>query len=44
MVDAIVDRREMRDYIIKLLNFMMNPEIPCATEMGRLRSQAASGE
>ncbi|HYY57571.1 MAG TPA: acetyl-CoA carboxylase, carboxyltransferase subunit beta [Pyrinomonadaceae bacterium] len=27
MLDAIVDRREMRDYIIKLLNFMMNPEI-----------------
>lgn len=27
MLDAIVDRREMRDYIIKLLNFTMNPEI-----------------
>ncbi|HEX8138908.1 MAG TPA: acetyl-CoA carboxylase, carboxyltransferase subunit beta [Pyrinomonadaceae bacterium] len=27
MIDAIVDRRQMRDYIIKLLSFMMNPEI-----------------
>ena len=27
MIDAIVDRREMRAYIIKALNFMMNPDI-----------------
>ena len=27
MLDAIVDRREIRDYIIKLLDFVMNPEI-----------------
>lgn len=27
MLDAIVDRREMREYCIKLLSFMMNPEI-----------------
>jgi acetyl-CoA carboxylase carboxyl transferase subunit beta len=27
MLDAIVDRRELRDYITKALNFMMNPEI-----------------
>jgi acetyl-CoA carboxylase carboxyl transferase subunit beta len=27
MIDAIIDRREMRDYIIKLLNFMMNPDM-----------------
>jgi len=27
MLDSIVDRREMRDFIIKALNFMMNPEI-----------------
>ncbi|HEX4900399.1 MAG TPA: acetyl-CoA carboxylase, carboxyltransferase subunit beta [Pyrinomonadaceae bacterium] len=27
MLDAIVDRREIREYIIKLLSFMMNPEI-----------------
>jgi acetyl-CoA carboxylase carboxyl transferase subunit beta len=27
MIDNIVDRREMRDAIIKLLDFMMNPDI-----------------
>ncbi|HET9710962.1 MAG TPA: acetyl-CoA carboxylase, carboxyltransferase subunit beta [Pyrinomonadaceae bacterium] len=27
MIDAIVDRRELRDYVAKVLNFMMNPEI-----------------
>ncbi|MGI9105875.1 MAG: acetyl-CoA carboxylase, carboxyltransferase subunit beta [Pyrinomonadaceae bacterium] len=27
MLDAVVDRREMRALIIKLLNFMVNPEI-----------------
>jgi acetyl-CoA carboxylase carboxyl transferase subunit beta len=27
MIDDIVDRREMRGYVTKLLNFMMNPEI-----------------
>jgi acetyl-CoA carboxylase carboxyl transferase subunit beta len=27
MVDAIVDRREMREFIIKSLDFMMNPDI-----------------
>jgi acetyl-CoA carboxylase carboxyl transferase subunit beta len=27
MLDGIVDRREVRDYIIKLLSFVLNPEI-----------------
>ena len=27
MIDAIIDRRELRDYLTKLLNFMMNPEL-----------------
>ncbi|HEY0385829.1 MAG TPA: acetyl-CoA carboxylase, carboxyltransferase subunit beta [Pyrinomonadaceae bacterium] len=27
MLDAVVDRRQMRDFIIMMLNFMMNPEI-----------------
>ncbi|HYO91992.1 MAG TPA: acetyl-CoA carboxylase, carboxyltransferase subunit beta [Pyrinomonadaceae bacterium] len=27
MLDAVVDRREMREFIVKTLNFMMNPEI-----------------
>jgi acetyl-CoA carboxylase carboxyl transferase subunit beta len=30
MVDMVVDRRELRDTIIRLLNFMMNPEIKSA--------------
>src|SRR6266568_3407309 len=33
MLDAIVDRREMREFIIKQLNFMMNPEIRSELEM-----------
>ena len=44
MVDAIVDRREIRDYIIKLLNFMMNPEISSSSEIERLRTRATSGQ
>jgi acetyl-CoA carboxylase carboxyl transferase subunit beta len=44
MVDAIVDRRELRDYLTKLLNFMLNPEITGASEMDRLRSRAISGD
>src|SRR6476619_6632611 len=44
MVDAIVDRRELRDYLGKLLNFMLNPEITGASEMHRLRSRAISGD
>jgi acetyl-CoA carboxylase carboxyl transferase subunit beta len=44
MVDAIVDRRELRDYLGKLLNFMLNPEITGASEMDRLRSRAISGD
>ena len=32
MLDAIVDRREVREFIIQLLNFMMNPEITGETE------------
>ncbi|HEU4596068.1 MAG TPA: acetyl-CoA carboxylase, carboxyltransferase subunit beta [Pyrinomonadaceae bacterium] len=27
MLDAVVDRREMRDFIIKALNFMVNPAV-----------------
>jgi acetyl-CoA carboxylase carboxyl transferase subunit beta len=42
MIDAIVDRREIRDYIIKLLNFMLNPEISSGSAMERLRTRASS--
>ena len=41
MVDAIVDRRELRDYVIKLLNFMMNPEIHGQSDMERARRAAS---
>ena len=40
MIDAIVDRRELRDYIVKLLNFMMNPEIHGESDIERARRAA----
>lgn len=40
MVDAIVDRRELRNHIIKLLNFMMNPEIHGESDIERARRRA----
>ena len=40
MIDAIVDRREMRDYIVKLLSFMMNPEIHGESDIERARRAA----
>ena len=43
MVDAIVDRREMREYIIKLLRFMMNPEIR-AENQKNIAARARSGK
>ena len=42
MVDDIVDRRELRNQIIKLLNFMMNPEIHGESDIERARRRAAS--
>jgi acetyl-CoA carboxylase carboxyl transferase subunit beta len=41
MLDAIVDRREMREFITKTLNFMMNPEIRNELEMERERRTAS---
>ena len=41
MVDAIVDRRELREYIGKLLNFMMNPEIHGESDIDRARRAAS---
>jgi len=40
MIDAIVDRRELRGYIIKVLNFMMNPEIHGESDIERARRAA----
>ena len=42
MIDAIVDRRELRTHITKLLNFMMNPEIHGESDIERARRRAAS--
>jgi acetyl-CoA carboxylase carboxyl transferase subunit beta len=42
MIDDIVDRRETRNHIIKLLNFMMNPEIHGESDIDRARRRAAS--
>ncbi len=41
MIDAIVDRRELRGYITKLLNFMMNPEIHGESDIERARRAAS---
>jgi len=41
MIDDIVDRREMRDYVAKLLNFMMNPEIHGESDIERARRAAS---
>jgi acetyl-CoA carboxylase carboxyl transferase subunit beta len=40
MIDAIVDRREIRAYIAKLLAFMMNPEIHGESDIERARRAA----
>ncbi|HEU4714474.1 MAG TPA: acetyl-CoA carboxylase, carboxyltransferase subunit beta [Pyrinomonadaceae bacterium] len=42
MVDEIVDRRELRNHIIRLLNFMMNPEINGESDIERARRRATS--
>jgi len=44
MIDAIVDRREMRDYISRVLNFMMNPEIHGESDIERARRAATLKE
>jgi acetyl-CoA carboxylase carboxyl transferase subunit beta len=41
MIDAIVDRRELHDYISKLLAFMMNPEIHGESDIERARRAAS---
>lgn len=42
MLDAIVDRRELREFIIKLLSFMMNPEINGHDHSHRVSARAVS--
>jgi acetyl-CoA carboxylase carboxyl transferase subunit beta len=43
MIDDIVDRREIRNQVIKLLNFMMNPEIHGESDIERARRAASRG-
>jgi acetyl-CoA carboxylase carboxyl transferase subunit beta len=40
MLDAIVDRRELREYCIKLLSFMMNPDIHENQTSGKVSATA----
>jgi len=42
MIDGIVDRRELRSHISRLLNFMMNPEIHGESDIERARRRAIS--
>ena len=42
MIDAILDRREMRDFIIKSLDFMMNPDLSEKSKVTGLKFQVSS--
>ena len=42
MLDAIVDRRELREYFRKTLHFMMNPEVAREEPAGQNQEQAAA--
>jgi acetyl-CoA carboxylase carboxyl transferase subunit beta len=42
MLDDIVDRRKVREYISSALNFMMNPEIHGESDIERAKRRAAS--
>lgn len=42
MLDAIVDRRELREFVKKTLDFMLNPEIRAELELERDRRAASN--
>jgi len=42
MLDAILDRRLMRPFLIKSLDFMMNPDISEKSQVAALKFQVAS--
>jgi len=42
MIDDIVDRREIKSHITRILNFMMNPEIHGESDIERARRRAIS--
>src|SRR4051812_12853234 len=41
MIDAILDRREMREFMIKSLNFMMNPDMKDKFQVSSLKFQVS---
>src|SRR2546421_8634640 len=41
MIDAILDRREMRPFIIKALDFMMNPDLKEKSQVSSLKFQVS---
>src|SRR5437588_2415810 len=41
MLDAILDRREMRPFLIKSLDFMMNPDLTEKSQLSSLKFQVA---
>jgi len=43
MLDAVVDRRELRDYIVRALDFMVNPEIRPQTVRAEMPKPNGSG-
>ncbi len=42
MIDAIIDRRELRAFIIKALDFMMNPDISEKSQVSGLKFQVSN--
>jgi len=42
MIDAIIDRRELRDHLVRVFGFMMNPEINGEPQVERPRARAVS--
>jgi len=44
MVDEIVDRRQMRPFLIKSLDFMMNPNISERSQVSSFKFQVADSQ
>jgi hypothetical protein len=42
MIDAILDRRQMRDFLIKSLDFLMNPDIGEKFQTSTLKFQVSA--
>ncbi|MGH9900883.1 MAG: hypothetical protein ACRD68_03485 [Pyrinomonadaceae bacterium] len=44
MIDAVVDRREMRQFLISALNFMVNPEVQPRTTPAEITASNGNNE